>query len=67
MRKWRLLAHTQGKGYECIEIKHYFGIRRELKGEQDRNKLGKEQFCRKQENNAEHGARLRDWRVKESH
>jgi hypothetical protein len=67
MRKWRWLSHTLGKAYECIEIKHCFAVRRELKGEEDQNNLGKGQFSRRQENEAEHGARLRDWRVKESH
>lgn len=37
------------------------GGRREPGGEQDQRRLGKGLFCRKQENAAKHGARLRSW------
>jgi hypothetical protein len=47
-----------------LEKKHWIGIRREPEGKEDRNKCGKGQFWRKQENAAKHGARLRGWRAK---
>lgn len=37
------------------------GSQGERKTEEDRRRLGKGLFCRKQENAAKHGARLRGW------
>jgi hypothetical protein len=50
----------------ALKKKHRVGISREQEREEDRSKLGKEQFCRKQKNAAEHGARLKDWLVTDS-
>jgi hypothetical protein len=40
--------------------RHWFGIRREYEREEGRSKLGKGQFCNKQENAAGHGVNLKD-------
>jgi hypothetical protein len=49
MRKWRWVGHNLRKGDETIG-KLWVGIGREPEGEEDRRKLGKGPFWRKQEN-----------------
>jgi hypothetical protein len=66
-RNWRSFGHTLRKGDESIEKQALGGISREPEGERDRGKPGEGPLWTKQKNAATHGARLRGWRVTQSH